>query len=130
MVLNVIATLVYGLTNEVEFNGECNDKICAGKGYVLFIISNFFLVSYFLIISIVRRKIKQHEYLIVVSMDKTVNITTRRESNLADKSLGIPIDDNSIDNQETSRRGSSSQLLKPNTMNPEYIESLEANKNS
>lgn len=125
LVLNIAATLVYGIVNEIVFKSECDGDMCAGKGYVMVIISNFFLVGYFVIISIVRRRIKHKEYESVVSMEKTMNISTRRESNLAVKIIGIPVEESNLEMQDTSRRGSSSQLLKPNTMNPEYIESLE-----
>jgi len=129
--LNIIGTLVYGIIAEVKFESECNGGICGSKGYVLIIVSNFFLGFYFLLSLIVQRRIYNTKLSSITFSDRTFNISMKVPYMIGNILSDDPVKvqeneakDDNIEGQETSRRSSSSQLLKPNTMNPEYAATL------
>lgn len=113
--------------------GDCNGEICGGKGFVFIIISNLFIFSYLVLTFLARPRLTNIKFFSVTTFDKTLNVTGRRESLFSDSmdrrdsklSLGDPSKIMpELEMQDTSRRESSSQLLKYNTMNPDCINSL------
>ena len=133
MILNISATLSYALISGVRMTGECNGELCGEKGFVLIIISNLFIFSYLVLIILARPRLTNIKFFSVTTFDKTLNVTGRRESLFSDSmdrrdsklSLGDPSKMlPELEMQDTSRRESSSDLLKYNTMNPDFIHSL------
>jgi hypothetical protein len=129
LLFDLSATLVFALISGVKIAGDCEDEICGGNGFIVIFVSNLFILAYLAIYSLVRPRITNIKFFSVTTFDKTMNVTGRRDSlynaqlDLRGNKVMHEVPDSNFSEmelQETSRRGSSAELVKYNTMNPEY----------
>lgn len=118
--------------SEIKVKGSCGDKLCPGSGFYLIVISNIFIAVYWAVDFVSRTRFQVVKYFV---SQKSIASTERRDSGLQDfviddktdgKSLGIIVNMENVGSgdqgeEDWSRRNSASQLLKFNTMNPEFL---------